>query len=308
VGVLIAVLSKGSSHNGGTATAAIEINGSGLSEGRTIALPGAPGSISIGSQNVWISIPGSGQLVRFNPLTGRRQMFRASGGPTALAAGSKAVWVAEAESRALAQYNGDSGARVAVTGVPGTPTAVAVDQNDSSGWVADSSGAISRVALGGGVIGTPAHISPAPNSLAWGERWLWATNGDGFFRVSLGAAGSSRAFPTGAAHPIAVALNQGVWVAHSDGHVTRFDPRADRLGVNAEVTLPAQLDAIATTEQSKFVWAISKSARTLFRISNTSNPALMGTVRFSSPPVALAAAAGSVWVATQDDKVIEIRF
>jgi hypothetical protein len=105
-----------------------------------------------------------------------------------------------------------------------------------------------------------------------------------------------------------VALNQGVWVAHSDGHVTRFDPRASRLRVNADVTLPSQLDSIATTEQSQFVWAISKSARALYRITNTSKPTLTGTVTFSSAPLALAAAAGSVWVATQDDKVIEIRF
>jgi serine/threonine protein kinase len=305
VGVLIVVLTGGSSHN----ASAIEINGSGLSEGTTIALPGAPGSISIGSQNVWISIPGSGQLVRFNPLSGTRQTFRASGGPTALAAGSKALWVAESQSQALAQFNGDSGARVAVTGVPGTPTAVAVDQNDSSGWVADSSGAISHIALGGGVTGTPAHLSPSPNSVAWGAGWLWATNGAnvGLARVSLGTTGSSRAFSTGP-HPVAVAVNQGVWVAHSDGHVTRFDPRLNRLRVNADLTLPAQLDSIATTDKSQFVWAISKSARTLYRITNTSKPAVTGTVRFSSPPVALAAAAGSVWVATEDDKVIEIRF
>ncbi|HET7051085.1 MAG TPA: serine/threonine-protein kinase [Solirubrobacteraceae bacterium] len=309
VGVLIAVLSKGSSHNGGTAAAAIAINGSGLSEGRTVALPGAPGSISIGSENVWISLPGLGQLVRFNPLNGRRQSFPAAGGPTALAAGSKALWVAEADSRALAQFNGDSGERVAVTGVPGTPTAVAVDQNDSSGWVADSSGAISHVALGGGVSGTPAHISPSPNSLAWGAGWVWATNraNSGLVRVSLGTTGSSRTFSTGP-HPIAVAVNQGVWVAHSDGQVTRFDPRLNRLRVNADLTLPAQLDSIATTGKSQFVWAISKSARTLYRITNTSKPTVTGTVRFPSAPVALAAAAGSVWVATEDDKVIEIRF
>ena len=69
--------------------------------------PATPGSISIGSENIWISLPGLGQLVRFNPLTRRRRSFPASGGPSALAAGSKALWVAEAHSRALAQFNGD---------------------------------------------------------------------------------------------------------------------------------------------------------------------------------------------------------
>ena len=312
VGVLIAVLPGSSSHDSGTASdsaPSIKIDGSGLSEGHTIALSDTPGSISIGSENIWISLPGLGQLVRFNPLTGRRRSFPASGGPSALAAGSKALWVAEAHSRALAQFNGDSGERVAVTGVPGTPTAVVVDQNDSSGWVADSSGEISHVNLGGGVTGTPPHISPAANSLAWGEGWVWATNGadDGLVRVSRGAAGSSRAFSTGP-HAVAVALNQGVWVAHSDGHVTRFDSRSGRLRVNADVTVPAPLDSIAATEKSQFVWVISKSARTLYRITNTSKPAVTGTVSFPSAPLALAAAGGSVWVATRDAKVVEIRF
>ena len=138
---------------------------------------------------------------------------------------------------------------------------------------------------------------------------MWATNGadDGLVRVSRGAAGSSRAFSTGP-HAVAVALNQGVWVAHSDGHVTRFDSRSGRLRVNADVTVLAPLDSIAATEKSQFVWVISKSARTLYRITNTSKPAVTGTVSFPSAPLALAAAGGSVWVATRDAKVVEIRF
>ncbi len=175
--------------------------------------------------------------------------------------------------------------------------------------MADSSGTISHVALGGATIGTPAHITPAATSLAWGEGWLWATNrGDnGLIRVGLGTTGSSTAYATGPL-PIAVALNQGVWTAHTDGHVTRFDPRFDQLRVNANIRIAPELDAIAATEQSPFVWAISRRSMTLYRITNTTNPAVTGTVAFTSPPIALAAAPHSVWVATQDNKVIQIRF
>jgi serine/threonine-protein kinase len=316
--VLIAVLTGGSSRRGNGAASgptptsphgSITIRGGGMSLGLTIGLAGAPGSISVGSRNVWISLPARGELVRFNPLTGHRRVFPAAGGPTALAAGSRALWVTESASRSLAQYNGDSGAPVRVTALSGAPTAVAVDRVDSSAWVADASGAITHIAVGGGVIGAPAHISPAARNVAWGEGWLWAANGavNGLVRVSLGPSGSSTAFAAGP-QPVAVAIDQGVWTAHATGHVTRFNPLPDGLRVDADVTLPAELDSIAATEQSPFVWEVSKSAKTLYRVTNTSTPAVTGTVVFSSPPVALAAATGSVWVATQDGEVIQIRF
>lgn len=315
-GVLIAVLTGGSSNAGrppgssaGSTESRVTIQGGGLSQGLTIAVPGAPGSISAGSRNVWISLPYRGELVRFNPLTGRRDVFPAAGGPTVIAAGFSALWVAQPATRALAQYNGDSGDRVRLTVLNGTPMAVAVDQHDSSAWVADASGAVSHVALAGGVIGSPARVSPAATSIAWGEGWVWATNGAnrGLIRVSLGTAQASAAYDVGP-QPVAVALDQGVWTAHATGHVTRFNPLLDHLRVNADIKLPAELDSIAATERSRYVWAISRSAKALYRITNTTTPAVTGTVTFASPPVAVAAAAGSVWVATEDGEVIQIRF
>lgn len=314
--VLIAVLTGGSSNRGGApgssagaTQARVNIQGSGLTRGWAIAVPGVPDSISVGSRNVWISLPDRGELVRLNPLTGSRRVLPAADSPTAIAAGFSALWVAETASRALAQYNGDSGDRVRLTGLGGTPMAVAFDQHDSSAWVADSSGAVSHVALGGAVIGTPADLSPAATSVAWGEGWLWATNraDNGLIRMSLGTTRSSTAYNVGP-QPAAVALDQGVWTAHATGHVTRFNPLPDHLRVNADITLPAELDSIATTEQSRYVWTISRRAKQLYRITNTSTPTMTGTVTFASPPVALAASASSVWVATQDGEVIQIRF
>jgi hypothetical protein len=234
-----------------------------------------------------------------------------AGGPTSIAAGFSALWVAETASRALAQYNGDSGdrVRVRVTALSGTPMAVAVDQHDSSAWVADSRGAVSHVALGGGVIGSPSRLSPAATSIAWGEGSLWATNraNNGLIRVSLGTAGASTPYDVGR-QPGAVALDQGVWTAHATGQVTRVNPLPDHLRVNADIKLPAELDSIAATEQGRYVWTMSRRAKQLYRITNTSPPRMTGTVTFASPPVALAAAASSVWVATQDGEVIQIRF
>jgi Protein kinase domain len=309
-GALIAALSGTGGHSGTTGAAApIKIQGSGLVQGRTVGLGSRPGSISIGPHNVWISLPELGEIVRLNPITGLRRSIAAAGGPSAIAVGFRAVWVAEPASLSLAQFNGDSGAQVAVARLPGSPTAIALDQNDSSAWVADLSGAISHVGLGGAVIGKPAHIDPAAMSIGWGEGWLWAVNGadNGLVRVSLGTDGLSTAYPAGP-RPVAVAFDQGVWTAHASGDVTRFDPRPGHLKVNASVTIAPELDAIAATDPSPFVWAISKSAMTLYRVTNTSTPAVTGSVTFGSPPVALAVDAHSAWVATEDGNVTQIRF
>ena len=56
------------------------------------------------------------------------------------------------------------------------------------------------------------------------------------------------------------------------------------------------------------MWAISKTRKTVYKVTNTSKPAVKGTIVFDSPPVALAVNANSVWVATQDRKITEIRF
>jgi streptogramin lyase len=324
-GVLIATFSDNPSHPGdssatspsttGSADGRIKVQGGGLTVGRTITLPSTPGSVSLGSDNVWISLPDRGQLVRANIKSGTQSTFRASGRPTALAAGARALWVAQAAARSLAQFNGDTGAQVHVASLPGSPAAIALD-DDSTAWVADSSGAISHVDVGpegtgtpAPVIGTPAHSDPAAKSIARGEGSLWAANGatDGLVRVSLDTSGSSTSFPAGR-RPVAVTLDQGVWIANANGHVTRFDPRAGQLRVNADIAIAPQLDAIAATDPGPFVWASSKAQKTVYKITTTGKPTVTGRIVFNSPPVALAVNANSVWVATQDRKVTEIRF
>ncbi len=315
-GALVASLSGGGndqSKAGATSTALsaapITVQGSGLTKARTIDLGSPPGSVSVGRDNVWISLPERGALVRVNLGTGLQRSFPAAGSPTPIAAGSKALWVGEIATQSLSQFNGTSGAQVAVTPLPGTATALALDQGDSSAWVADSSGVITHVGLGGSVVRTPAHADRVATSIAWGEGWLWAADGadNGLVRVSRGVSGATTAFSVGPG-PVAVALDQGVWTAHADGHVTRFDPRATHLRVNADLKVAPDLAGIAAMDPSPFAWAISKSTRTLYRVTNTGTPAVTGTVVFGSAPVALAVNANSVWVATEDGRVTEIRF
>jgi hypothetical protein len=313
-GGLVAILSGGNSGapgNHGVQQQAragqIEIHGSGLATGRTISVPAPPGSISLGTRNLWISLPSRNEIVRANLNTGAQQAFPAAGSPTAIAAGFSALWVAQRGSRVLDQFNGDSGARTHFAKLPGAPVAIALDQPNSSVWVADSSGAISHVVLGGSVVGTPAHSAPPATSITCCEGQVWAANGasNGLLRVGRDTSGSSRAFAAGPS-PVAVALDQGVWTANASGHLTRFDPRPDQLRVNADIAVAPELDAVAAIDPGPFVWALSKDTKTLYRISATGKPAVTGSVRFASTPVAVAVNPGSVWVALQDGKVVEI--
>jgi streptogramin lyase len=281
----------------------------GLSAGQTITLGSAPGAISvIPLGGLWISLPDRGAVVRVNPATGRSTSFAVGGRPTWIAAGSSGVWVANSAPASVVRLNARTGAQIASATLRASATALATSRTTGAAWVADGSGEISHIGLDGAVLGSPTSVTPAATGIGSGEGWVWATNGDtrGLIRVSP-QGGSSARFDAGPG-TTAVTFDQGVWTAHSNGHVTRFDPRPDRLQVNSDLPVAPELDGIAAVEQQPSVWAISKRTMTLYRISNTSQPAVTGTVAFSSAPTALAVGERSVWVATGDGKVTQILY
>ncbi len=164
-GVLVAVLGGSDKHPApgavpSAATAApisavTAIKGGGMTQGPTISLSSQPGGISLGQSDVWVSAPERGELFRLDPNTQAQRTVPTGGRPTVLAAGAGALWVGDEASRSLVELNGDTGAQVAQARLSASPTAVAVDRRDSSAWVTDSSGAITHVALGGGIVGSP---------------------------------------------------------------------------------------------------------------------------------------------------------
>ncbi len=304
-GVLVAVLSGGNNAAG----AQVQIHGSGLTEGRTITLPAAPAAMSVGTRNLWASLPGRNEIVRSSLTTAAQETFPAAGNPSAIVAGVSAVWVAEPGTQTLAQFNGDLGKEVHSAKLQGTPGAIALDQQDSTAWVADSSGAISHVALGGTVTGTPGHSAPAASSLAFGDGAAWGTNGTskGLVQVDAGTSGTSTAFFAGSS-PIAVTVDQGVWSANANGQLTRFNPQPGQLRLNADLVVAPELDAVAATDPGPYVWALSKRKKTLYRVTAMGTPAVTGTVVFASTPVALAVNATSAWVALQNGQAVQIGF
>ena len=177
--------------------------------------------------------------------------------------------MAEPGTQTLAQFNGDLGKEVHSAKLQGTPGAIALDQQDSTAWVADLSGAISHVALGGTVYRNPGHSAPAASGLAFGEgAERVGANGTskGLVRVDAGTSGTTTAFFAGSS-PIAVTVDQGVWSANANGQLTRFNPQPAQLRLNADLVVAPGLDAVAATDPGPYVWALSKQKKTLYRVT-----------------------------------------
>jgi serine/threonine protein kinase/streptogramin lyase len=292
----------------GTAPTGPEFQASGLKRGLAVDLGATPIGVSASPDgNVWASVPGSSAIVRINPVTGLRRTFSVGGRPGEIAAGPGGVWVSGSDGP-LARYDLQSGQLLVSAKLTRAPDAIAVDPKDGSAWVTDSSGMVTHVGTDGLTI-TETRVTPAAADIGLGEpNWIWVVNGtQNLVRIGPGANGSQETFDTRPGG-IAVTFDRGVWVAHANGHVTRFNPETKVLSVNTDRAVAPELDAIAAHEQDPFVWAISKQTRTLYQISVATGAPVAGKVLFPSPPVALTVDNGSVWVATEDGKVTQIRF
>jgi hypothetical protein len=272
-----------------------------LSVGQKLSLGAPARGVAVGpSGAVWVSLPSRNEIIRLDS-DGRVGSFHGipNGGP--ITAGNGGAWIAQPAGDAVkVTPDGHVAERVALSG---QPVAVAPDVDGSSAWVADASGAITHVGTGDPLNPTVvSHVSPAPTGLAVGEpNWVWGVNG-GFVRVSPNGSGS-QTFDAGSG-ATAVTVNQGIWVAHGDGTVTRFDPRAGHLV--ATVRTPSALSGIAARAASPYVWAISSSARSLYELS-LAGPQIVGVVRFSSPPTGVAVTHLGVWVTTAGGSLIRIQ-
>jgi hypothetical protein len=103
-----------------------------------------------------------------------------------------------------------------------------------------------------------------------------------------------------------VTVNGGIWMAHTSGRVTRFDPRPGHEEIAADVMTPAPLSRIAAREGAPLVWAISGKGRSLYEIAVV-DPRIVGAVRFTSPPTGVAITHRGVWVSTADGWLIRVK-
>lgn len=313
-GVIISVLQR-PSHAAHHGTAHVQTPPSvaplqsitGITEGRTVAVGGTPGGVTADSNgNLWVSLPGSGAVTRVNAASGAKQTFLVGGHPGAILAAFDRIWVSGSAMGALASLNLFTGQPLSFTEAQTPPNMLAVDDDDTSGCTADPSGNVTHIDSTGTVIGAASVVPPA-TGVGCGEGWVWAIHNAPNSLVRIGDFGGATQFNAGPA-PVGIAFDTGVWTALADGHVTVFDPRPTHLQVNRDIAVAPALDGIVARENDPSVWAFSKQTRTVYRISNTPQPTLTGTVVFNSPPVSLVLAGQSLWVALEDGNVTQIRF
>ncbi len=288
-----------------TAAEASVTSGAGITIKPDIPLPGTPAAIGAGDRFVWVSLPDSQKLFRVSQLTRDSLPFTVEGQPNAItsASGGRGIWVAETHFGPLALLGFDRPTLIRNTRLTQTPSLLAADPNDGTAWASDTAGHVSHVALDGTVL-AQTTVSPPPQGIGAGEPdWGWAVNGAKLVRIDPHT-GTQASFDIGPG-PVSVTFDTGVWVARSDGHVVRFNPRT--LKPSTEVMAPASLDQIAAREGAQSVWAISTGATTLYRISNTTPAKVTGTVKFRSQPVAIVITQGGVWVATQDHTLVQLK-
>ncbi len=285
----------------------------GLRVVRRIQLPGTPSAIAADpfSDRVWVTGPG---YVVAKPGT-----FSASvnGTPSAIAAGNGQVWISDPTAGQLHRFTVGGGGLVSVGSISSDASQLELDPRDGSAYVADSTGRVGHVGLNLQLTQLGV-VTPAPTDLAFGEgNWLWAVNGKQLVRMDPSGSVPTATFPDGS-DPVAVCLNQGVWAAHGNGHVTRFDPRptfklpngttANGLHVNADlaVAAPSTLSTIVAIENGPDVWTLSPQTRTLYRIDYSTRH-VSGTLTLRSTPIGLAVSSRSAWIITRDAMLIQIR-
>jgi ABC-2 type transport system ATP-binding protein len=280
---------------------------SGITRGRSVSLGATPGGLTAGaSGNLWVSLPASGSVARVAVATGHIQTLHVGGHPTAIAATVDRVWIAGSSLGPLASLNIVTGQPLSSTQLRNAPTAIALDTDDNSACTIDSSDTLTHIDSTGAVLGET-RLAHAPTGVSCGEGWVWAIQPAPPALVRMGDYGRGRQFDGGPA-PVAITFDRGAWIANSNGDVTTFDPRPSDLRVTHEIALAPGLDGIYANENDPSVWAISRKTKALYRISNTAQPSLIGTVGFNSPPVALVVVGRSVWVATQDGELTQIGY
>jgi hypothetical protein len=274
---------------------------------REIRLGAAADGLSVTPSGVvWASLPGRSALVKVAPNQSP-VVFGAIDDAGPIAVGPAGVWVTDRGASSVALFAGGRlGHR---TQLPGRPVAIALDQRDGSAWVADSAGGISHVGPRSGSTPVGArlattHISPPATGIAVGEpNWVWAVDGSLVRTDPATLQSHTLAVGPGA---VDVTVNGGIWMAHTSGRVTRFDPRPGHEEIAADVMTPAPLSRIAAREGAPLVWAISGKGRSLYEIAVV-DPRIVGAVRFTSPPTGVAITHRGVWVSTADGWLIRVK-
>jgi DNA-binding SARP family transcriptional activator/streptogramin lyase len=264
---------------------------------------GPPASIRLLPDSVGFIDAKSGRVTRSYPV-GRQ--------PISLTVAGKAVWVANYEDQTVTRLDPTTGQSITIA-VGGHPTGIA----DSEGmvWVWTQEGLLVAVDPRYESAGHPVRLARAATAgvelgrVAAGGTSLWVTVPEAsLLRVDSGhPEGRSTIVPDwGAEGPIVDHAGR-LWVAGSGsaGYVFPIDARTGAVGSGIAVGGPIRDLAF----DGDTLWVLSggpviEVPRPQLRAVDIHDQLIHATVDVGKNPVAVAAAAGSVWVANRSDRTI----
>jgi YVTN family beta-propeller protein len=266
--------------------------GSGRLEG-SVPLESRPGDIAVRADEVWVTLPDRGAVMRIDPQTMTvRDTIPVGSDPSGIAIDEASVWVTNGGSSTVSRVSPETGSVVQTVDVPGGPAGIAVGQGGV--WVANSlASSVSHIDPNSGEVLATIGVGDRPIDVAVDERGLWVAN--------AGSATVSRIDPTGdlvvqetevGNGPQAIAAGLGaIWVANSlDNTVSRIDP--DTNAVAETVPVGDEPTGLALAEGS--VWVSEASAGSVTRIEPGSGS--VATIPLGSHAGDMAVGDGVIWV------------
>ncbi len=235
------------------------------------------------------------------------ESIQLGGAPWSVAVAGDAVWVGDAARGAVARVDAASGDLVAefATGAP-DPRDAGIAVADGQLWVANLGGTVGVLdAVTGQAAGRVAMGEGEPAAVALDDRWAWVpTHGPGGGLVRLDRTRPSTdplrvALPeSGFAVTVA---DETVWVAGLDGRVFAIDAPSARVVRTFDVGGAPRGVAVADGD----VWVTLRDARAVVRLDATSGDEV-ARIPTGGQPWPVAAGGGYVWVATLEGRLLRI--
>lgn len=143
-----------------------------VSLGLSAPAPSAVGvsAIVADGNGLWASVPGEGEVIEFDPRTGKQvTAVDVGNGPTQLTLGGRSTWVTNPPDDTITEI--DPALNVRKVSVPGSPVTIAWGDGDV--WVATASGTVARVDPVHRRILSTVRVGGQPGPLAFAAGRLW---------------------------------------------------------------------------------------------------------------------------------------
>jgi DNA-binding SARP family transcriptional activator/streptogramin lyase len=276
------------------ALVAVALAATALAAGLAFGFDRGPSSPKLGPNSVGFVDAESGRVTRSFPV-GRA--------PSALAVADDSVWAANFRDRTVTRIPRGGGSSVTIP-VLGHPTGVV--RGDRTIWVATREGSLVPIDPRYDTVGEPIQLGVPLTGLTAGGGFLWATSPPTtVVRVDPANPESQRTIvpDQGARGPI-VYEGTAAWLAGS----------LDVLSIPAATGTPGIAIAVGAARDLAFgagsLWVVSGGpghiggVKQRLRRVDVESRLVQTTIEVGSDPVAVAVAAGSVWIASRSDRAL----